>query len=152
MADTSTWRFGEGSNFHVGPIVGRVTDTTARIVIEAAHDLTAEISVSADDEPVPDGGAAVTGTGHHHSLRGAMSTMLKHHHKNGNEVSLFSYNPTLTLPLHAPPRTSALQTCSCTPTHLMKFPALVLARCKRRVQQKERQLTRCPSHSVTHAT
>jgi hypothetical protein len=93
MADTSTWRFGEGSNFHVGPIVGRVTDTTARIVIEAAHDLTAEISVSADDEPVPDGAAAVTGTGHHHSLRGAMSTMLKHHHKNGNEVSLFSHDP-----------------------------------------------------------
>jgi hypothetical protein len=93
MADVSSWVFGEGSNFHVGPIVGRVTDTTARLVIEAAHDLTAEISVSADDEPAPDGAAAVAGTGHHHPVRGAISTLLKHHHKDGNEVSCFAVIP-----------------------------------------------------------
>mmetsp|Transcript_20438 Transcript_20438/g.30241 ORF Transcript_20438/g.30241 Transcript_20438/m.30241 type:complete len:541 (+) Transcript_20438:59-1681(+) len=45
MADVSNWVFGDESEFLVGPIVGRVTETSARILIESAKDCTAEFTV-----------------------------------------------------------------------------------------------------------
>eukprot|EP00611_Tribonema_gayanum_P026730 TRINITY_DN6439_c0_g1_i2.p1 TRINITY_DN6439_c0_g1~~TRINITY_DN6439_c0_g1_i2.p1 ORF type:complete len:476 (+),score=151.65 TRINITY_DN6439_c0_g1_i2:85-1428(+) len=59
MADVSTWNFSPDSAFLVGPIVGRVTANTARMMVEASANSTASISVMSDGKSA--GGAAVTG-------------------------------------------------------------------------------------------